>query len=180
VRAAYRLDMRGTERIPPTGPIVVVANHESVLDPLVLGAVVPRPLHFLAKEELWRYPLVGAVLDRLGGIRVARGRGDRDAICQAGAVLDRGGAVAIFPEGGVRRSGPWLRGAARLALASGAPIVPVRLLGTAAALSPSRVGFPRLAVIVGDPVLPPRAQATVAAARVLTASVQEAVAALGT
>jgi 1-acyl-sn-glycerol-3-phosphate acyltransferase len=178
VRALYRLEVRGLERIPATGPLIVAANHESVLDPLVVGTAVPRALHFVAKDELWRIPALAPALDRLGGIPVARGRGDLDALGRALDVLSRGDAVGLFPEGGVRREGAWLRGAARLALRSGAPLLPVRVLGTAAALSPGRLGFPKLAVIVGEPIAVEPARPTVAAAKALTERLQRAVAAL--
>jgi 1-acyl-sn-glycerol-3-phosphate acyltransferase len=72
----------------------------------------------------------------------------------------------------------WLRGAARLALGSGAPLVPVRVLGTAAAVSPGRLGFPRLAVLVGDPIVVEATRPTVSAAKALTERLQRAVDAL--
>ncbi len=180
LRALYRLDVVGAERVPRRGPLVVVANHESVLDPFVLAAALPRQLRFLAKAELWRCPPVAFAMDALGGIRVERGRGDVGALAAARAALDGGEAVAVFPQGRVRSTAPWLRGAARLALATGAPILPVRLLGTAAALSRGHLGLPRLRVAVGAPIeVEPAATTTVAAARALTERVRRAVEALG-
>jgi 1-acyl-sn-glycerol-3-phosphate acyltransferase len=175
IRAVYRVEVRGHEHVPPSGPLVVAANHESVLDPFVLGSVIPRPLHYVAKAELWRYPVVGAWVDALGAIPVARGRGDLAMLDRAREVLARSEAVALFPEGGVRRRGAWLRGAARLALASGAPLLPVRLLGTGAALSPGRFGFPRVAALIGEPLRTRPQRPTVAAAKALTAELQAAV-----
>jgi 1-acyl-sn-glycerol-3-phosphate acyltransferase len=90
-------------------------------------------------------------------------------------VLARGEVVALFPEGGVRRRGAWLRGSARLALASGAPLLPVRLLGTGAALSPGRVGFPRVAALIGEPLRTQPERPTVATAKALTSELQVAV-----
>ncbi len=174
----YGLEVRGAEHVLP-GPLIVVANHESVLDPLVLGVAVPRTLRFLAKEELWRLPLLARRLDDLGGIPVARGRGDRAAIEAAAAALARGEAVAMFPAGGVRREGRWLRGAARLALLTGTPLLPVRLLGTAGALRRGHVGFPRLAALIGEPLRVAPQAPTIAAARTLTERMQRAVAGLG-
>jgi 1-acyl-sn-glycerol-3-phosphate acyltransferase len=178
VRSVYRMEVRGAERVPPTGQLVVVANHESVLDPFVLGSAIPRPLHFVAKAELWRFPLVGAWLEALGAIPVVRGRGDLAMLARAREVLARGEVVALFPEGGVRRSGAWLRGAARLALASGAPLLPVRLLGTGAALSPGRFGFPRVAALIGEPLRAGPEPPTVVAAKALTAELRAAVSTL--
>ena len=116
VQALYRLEVRGAEHVPLAGPLVVAANHESVLDPFVLGAAMPRPLRFLTKAELWRYPLVGALLEAGGAIPLRRGASDVAAIGAAVAALEAGEAVAIFPQGRVRFEGPWLRGAARMAL----------------------------------------------------------------
>jgi 1-acyl-sn-glycerol-3-phosphate acyltransferase len=76
--------------------------------------------------------------------------------------------VAIFPQGHVRSNGPWHRGAAKLAFATGAPIVPVRLVGTARALSRGRIGLPRLRAVVGEPIRVERGPATIEAARELT------------
>jgi 1-acyl-sn-glycerol-3-phosphate acyltransferase len=178
VRALYRLEVSGSERMPEGGPVLVVANHESVLDPFVLASALQRELRFLAKAELWRYRPVAWLMDSLGGIRVERGRGDLAALSAAGAALEAGGAVAVFPQGVVRSSGPWHRGAAKLALATGAPILPVRLIGTERALSRGRVGLPRLRVVVGEPIWSVRGPATIAAARQLTAEIRAAVEAL--
>jgi len=178
VRLLYRLQVEGAERLPPRGSLIVVANHESVLDAVVLGAALGRELRFLTKAELWRIPLLGRVLDALGGIAVERGRGDLAALARARDALEAGEAVALFPQGFVRREGPWQRGAARLALATGAPLVPVRLVGTAHALARGRIGLPRLRVVVGAPIAVAPGPATVAAARELTARVRAAVDAL--
>lgn len=181
LRLLYRLEVRGAELVPPAGPLVVAANHESVLDPFVLAAAIPRPLRYLAKEELWRTRWLGRAMDALGAIPVRRGRVDTGLIETATAALARGEAIAIFPQGGIRREGAWLRGAARLAIAAQATLVPVRLLGTAAAIGRGRAGLPRLAVLVGEPLpLPPPSAGGSAAARSLTRLLQERVAALST
>jgi 1-acyl-sn-glycerol-3-phosphate acyltransferase len=175
LRTLYRLHVEGDQHVPALGPLLVVANHESVLDAFVLGAALPRQLRFLAKAELWRYAPVGRAMDALGAIPVARGRGDVAALDAARAALESGAAVAIFPQGRVRSTRPWLRGAARLALTTGTPLLPVRLLGTADALSRGRVGLPRLRVVVGAPIQVERARTTVASTRELTEQVRAAV-----
>ena len=175
VRGVYRLETHGGERLPASGPVIVIANHESVLDPFVLGCAVERELRFFAKAELWRYRPAAWAMDGLRAIRVERGRGDRDALAEARRALEVGEMVAIFPQGAVRATGPWHRGAAKLALATGAPIVPVRLVGTARALSRGRIGFPRLAAIVGEPIRVEPAPVTIAAARYLTERVRTAI-----
>jgi 1-acyl-sn-glycerol-3-phosphate acyltransferase len=166
----------------PSGPSIVVANHDSLADPFLLGTALERPLRFLAKEELWANRPVGRVLDSLGGIPVRRGRGDLEALAAAGEALRAGHAVAIFPQGTVLGSDgrPWHRGAARLALATGAPIVPVRIVGGQSALRPGTrlPGRARVRVVVGEPIRVDPASATIAVARDLTARVKEAIEAL--
>lgn len=152
VRSVYRLEVAGVEHLPASGPAVVAGNHESVLDGIVLGAALERDLSFLGKAELWQFRPLAWLLDGLGAIRIERGSGDVEALARARHALESGQAVAIFPQGSVRGDRRWRRGAARLALATGAPIVPVRLVGTARALSRRRVGFPRLRVVIGEPI----------------------------
>jgi 1-acyl-sn-glycerol-3-phosphate acyltransferase len=178
MRLVWRLRVDGADRMP-AGGVVLVANHESVLDPLFLGAAFRRQLHFLTKEELWRSRLVGRILDICGAIKVARGRGDRDAVSAGVRTLAAGHVVAVFPQGTALpyRSRPWLRGAARLALATGAPLLPIAIVNSERALRPRRVklGFPRVLVLVGQPIEVEPGKATVAAARELTARVEAAV-----
>ncbi len=168
VRAMYRLEVIGADRLPVTGPMVIAPNHDSVLDGIVLGAAISRELRFVAKAELWRSRLLAWVLDGLRAIRIERGRNDHRALAQVRHALDTGQAVAIFPQGAVRSHRVWHRGAARVALVTGAPLVPVRLIGTAQALSRGRIAFPRLRVIVGEPIEVARASEEPAAATELT------------
>jgi 1-acyl-sn-glycerol-3-phosphate acyltransferase len=181
VRLLWRLRVVGGERLP-TGPVVLAANHESVLDPLVLGAAFRRPLRFLAKEELWRSRLLGRLLDACGAIRVARGRGDREAVGAGVRALQAGDVVAVFPQGTAlpHRIRPWLRGAARLALTTGAPVLPVAIVNSERAIRPHRlkIGFPRIIVLVGEPIEITPGKPTVAAARELTQRIEAAVEAL--
>lgn len=148
-----------------------------MLDPVLVALAADQPLHFLAKKELWRTRPGAWLADAYGAIPVARGRGDRAALGRAEALLEAGETVAIFPEGTVR-GGVWSRGAARLALATGTPLVPVRIVGSALALSRGRVGLPRVRVLVGEPIAVQRAQPTVVAARTLTRELQARVDAL--
>ena len=163
-RLLYRVEIVG--RVPP-GAVVVAANHESVLDPPLLALTATQPLHFLAKVELWRYRPGAWLMDALGGIPITRGRRDRDALARALELLETGEAVALFPQGTIR-GGPWSRGAARLALSAGVPLVPVRIVGAARAASRGRIGFPRIRLVVGEPIPVERATPTIAAARELT------------
>jgi 1-acyl-sn-glycerol-3-phosphate acyltransferase len=175
VRAVYRLEVVGADRLPAIGPVVVAPNHDSVLDGIVLGAAISRELRFLAKAELWRSRLLAWALDALGAIRIERGRGDHLALARVRQALEAGQAVAVFPQGAIRGDRAWHRGAARMALVTGAPLVPVRLVGTARALSLGRIGFPRLRVIVGEPIEVARAPEDPAAAAELTERLRLAV-----
>ena len=173
-RLLYRIEITGQA---PPGPCVVAANHESLLDPLVLAFAARQPLHYLAKVELWRWPPGAWLMNALGGIPIRRDRRDLVSVGAAEELLRAGESVAIFPQGTVR-GGVWTRGAARLALATGAPLVPVRIVGTARALSRRRVGFPRIRIVVGEPIVVVAARPTVAAARELTRELEARVVAL--
>ena len=161
----------------PPGACILAANHESMLDPPLLALVSREPLRFLAKEELWRYRPGAWLMDALGGVPVRRGREGYVAVSRAAELLERGESVAIFPQGTVR-GGAWTRGAARLALETGAPLVPVWIVDAARALSRRRIGLPQIHVIVGEPIPVARARPTVTAARELTRQLAEAVEAL--
>ena len=175
VRAMYRLEVVGADRLPVTGSVVIAPNHDSVLDGIILGAAISRELRFLAKAELWRSRLLAWMLDGLGAIRIKRGHGDQLALARMRQALETGQTVAIFPQGAVCGERVWHRGAARMALVTGAPLVPVRLIGTAQALSRGRIGFPRLRVIIGEPITVARAQEEPVAATKLTERLRTAV-----
>lgn len=128
-----RWDVRvhGAEVVPPTGPVVLAANHIGVLDGPLLAVFAPRPVHALTKHEMFR-GRTGQVLHRSGQIPVDRYAPDPRAVRTALRVLRDAGAVGVFPEG-TRGDGELHRfhhGAAYLALVSGAPVVPVVLLGS--------------------------------------------------
>jgi 1-acyl-sn-glycerol-3-phosphate acyltransferase len=181
-RLLYRVEVVGADAIPREGGCILAANHESSIDPALVAQATERPIRFLARAELWQ-PGLRRVLDALGGIPVRRGRGDLGAIERAAGCVERGEVVAIFPQGTTLRfrNRRYRRGAARLALATGAPLIPVRLDGTARAFSlvPPRVGFPKLRVIVGAPLLVEQAEATRDAVARLTAELERAVGQLG-
>jgi 1-acyl-sn-glycerol-3-phosphate acyltransferase len=179
VRTLYRLEVAGGDRIPARGPGILVANHDSVLDPFVLGCATPRVVHFMAKAELWRSRAVGFLMDAFGSFPVERAAGDRSAVARAAELLRAGELVAVFPQGTALpfRRKPYARGAARLALQTGAPLVPTCLVGTERAVRPHRVriGFPRVLVLVGRPIRVEPQRATVVAAKALTARIEETI-----
>ena len=175
VHTVYRLEVIGADHLPVTGPAVVTPNHTSVLDGIVLGTAISRELRFVAKAELWQSRLLAWMLDGLDAIRIKRGCGDQLALARMHQALDAGQAVAIFPQGAIRGNRVWHRGAARLALVTGTPLVPVRFVGTAQALSRGRIGFPRLRVIIGEPIEVARPPEDPAAATELTERLRIAV-----
>lgn len=151
-----RWRVTGRENLPRHGPVVVVCNHISLWDPVAVGVALPRRVYFMAKEELFRIPLVGLVLKGLGAFPVHRGEADLAAMRRAMRLLRQGKVVGIFPEGGRNRSGgvqTFQRGAALLAARCRAPIVPVAVIGTNRILG--RAGaFYRFQVRVGRPIFP--------------------------
>ena len=173
-RRLYRVRVTGAERIPAGSPAILVANHESMFDPWLLALATPRPVRYMAKAELWRLSLVGRALEAFGAFPVERGTGDGSAMSRAASLLRAGEVIGIFPQGTSKQlpGRVFHRGAARLALATGAPIVPVRLVGTR--------GFPRpgrraTSVYVGEPIVVEPARPTVATARELTARIEQAI-----
>ncbi len=170
----YRVRISGAEHIPTASPVILVANHESMFDPWLLALATPRPVRYMAKAELWRVAFIGRAIEAFGAFPVERGTGDGSAMSRAASLLHAGEVIGIFPQGTSKQlpERAFHRGAARLALVTGAPIVPVRLVGTR--------GFPRVGrrpteVHVGEPILVERAKPTVAAARELTARVAQAI-----
>jgi 1-acyl-sn-glycerol-3-phosphate acyltransferase len=113
-------------------------------------------------------------MDALGGIPIRRDRRDLLSVARAEELLQAGECVAIFPQGRVT-GGPWTRGAARVALATGVPIVPVRIVGTARALSNRRIRFSKIRIVVGEPIQVAAARPTVAGSRALTRELQDRV-----
>jgi len=182
LRWAYRVEVHGGEHIPATGGAVLGANHESLADPFFLGVATRRPIHYMAKAELWRNPLVGRLLDWLGTFPVERGGGDSGALRHGIRLLEQGALLGIFPQGTARphRRRPFLRGAARLALATGAPLVPVCMVNTEKALRPVRVkiGLPQILIRVAPALQVEKQRVTLAAARDLTRRLEEAIATL--
>jgi len=123
----------GAERVPASGPVVLAANHQSFYDIFVLGAVMKRPIYYMAKQELFDNAALRRFLPHTGAFPVRRGEADRGAIESAREVLARGGILGIFIDG-TRHHGDGLGevrdGAAMIAGMTGAPIVPVWINGT--------------------------------------------------
>lgn len=163
-RAVYRPKVVDVDKVPRTGPVILAPNHLAVLDSFIVPLVLPRPVAFLAKAEYFRGSGIKGGLSRwlfgsLGAIPVERGRGRAAmaALESAEQVLRSGGAFGIHPEGTRSPDGRLYRGrtgVARLALSTGAPVVPVALHGTDK-LQPRGAKLPRprpVTVRFGDPL----------------------------
>lgn len=156
MRVFHGLQFRGTENIPPTGPVIIAGNHPSYYDPIVLSLATPRHVRFFALAELLKVPVIGWFARQWGILPVYRGGNNEPTVQKALRVLQRGGAIGIFPEG--RRSLQFAMGTARpgvgrLAVQSGAVIVPCVIYGTWKAW-PRLTALPHPAKIVVD-FLPP-------------------------
>lgn len=135
LRTVWRLRVEGAERVPASGPLIVAANHVSYFDPPALGVAMPRPIHYMAKTELFNMPILSTILPWLNAFPVDRSRGDVSAIKRSVEVLRSGAAVGIFPEGTRNTTGlvqPQV-GIALLASLSQAPVLPAYISGTAQA-----------------------------------------------
>ena len=129
----FRLERRGRENIPASGPVILASNHRSFLDPFVVGICLRRPVYFVAKQELFEKRWQAWLLNSLGAFPIRRGESDEEAVATSKAILARGDAVVIFPEGTRIRTGALgrpKRGVGRLALESAAPVVPVAVAGS--------------------------------------------------
>ena len=160
----FRMVRRGREFIPRQGPAIIASNHRSFFDPFVIGTMARRPLYYVAKRELFEiHPVLSWLLSALGAFPVDRGRGDRDTIETARELLARGEIVLIFPEGTRTRPGPLgqpKRGVGRLALETGAPVIPVAVIGTESIRRGWRIRPHRVRVRAGRTLQFPRADAS--------------------
>lgn len=123
----------GAENIPRSGPVILAPNHRAHVDPPYLSLITPRPMHFMAKEELFKVPVLSAIIRGVGTFPVKRGVPDRAALRHAVDLLKAGQVVTIFPEGTRSEDGalrPAEKGFALIARQANAMIVPVAIEGT--------------------------------------------------
>jgi 1-acyl-sn-glycerol-3-phosphate acyltransferase len=154
-RPAFKVRVQGVDRVPRTGPLVVIANHSSMIEPQLIFGMLPRRSAFLVKETLFRGAL-GRFFVRLGQIPVKRGEVDRKPLLTAVDVLKNGGVVGIFPEGtrGSGDVGSAERGAAWLVRSAGASVVPIATRGTLRPVDGKRRFRPRVDILVGESFTP--------------------------
>ncbi|MDI3257323.1 MAG: lysophospholipid acyltransferase family protein [Kyrpidia sp.] len=144
-RAIFRVSVSGMEQMPVRGAVIVAANHPTWLDPILLGAYLPRKPYFIAKAEVFRYRVFNPLIRYLGGFPVHRGMPDIRAIRHSLRLLRDGRVLAIFIEGSrTFKAGPTPKpGVGMLAVKSGAPIVPVAIQGPAGLFAPVRIRIGR-------------------------------------
>jgi len=129
----WRVKYEGLENVPRTGGLILASNHVSHLDPPIVGIGLERPVVFIAKQELFKVPLIGWWLRQLGQISVDRGGGGKQALRIAQKCLENGEVIIIFPEGtrsGTGRVAAGRSGVAVLAIKANVPVVPVGIVGT--------------------------------------------------
>jgi len=159
-RAYWRVSVDGASVVPASGAVILAPVHRSNIDFLVVSEVTKRKLFYMAKDSLWKAPRFGAFLESIGAFPVHREGADRLALDRSQDVLERGDALILFPEG-TRRSGPVVEelheGAAFLAARTGAPIVPIGIGGSAAAMPKgSKMIHPvKIHLVVGAPLAAP-------------------------
>jgi 1-acyl-sn-glycerol-3-phosphate acyltransferase len=145
----------GAQNVPETGPVILAPNHFSYMDHFLIGIFIRRKVRFMAKSQLFS-PWAKWVYLQGGVFPVRRGARDDEAFVTAEAILARSGAVAMYPEGGRSRTGQLQDqakpGVGRLVLDSGAPVVPIAILGSAKIRNWKRLRFPRVRVQYGEPL----------------------------
>ena len=157
-RAFGRWQVFGRENIPKNGGVMLCGNHTSYIDPPTLGAAATRPVHFMAKSELFKIPVLGFLIRNVGAFPVRRGTADRGALKKAIDYLQSGEVVGTFPEGqrnfNPSELMPAEPGVGMIVLRAGTPVVPVALSNTYKLLPPHSFlfRFTRVKVIFGPPI----------------------------
>lgn len=144
----YRAEIIGKENLPSEGPLILCCNHISNFDPPLLGSYLTRKIHYMAKEELFKVPLFGSLLNKLGAFPVKRGLSDKQALRSGLAILKEGGVLGLFPEGTRSKTGELgkgLGGAGFFALRSEATVVPCAIIGPYKA-------FRKVKMVYGKPI----------------------------
>ena len=144
----YQFRVIGKENLPSEGGVLLCTNHIHNFDPIVVGITSPRPIHFMAKEELFTVPILGKIMPLINAFPVKRGLSDRGALRTGLGILKEGNVLGLFPEGTRSKTGELgegLAGAGFFALRSNAHIVPCAIIG------PYKP-FKRLKVVYGKPI----------------------------
>jgi len=151
----FRARAEGAEKVPPRGPLILAPNHFSFMDHFFMGIFLRRRVSFMAKSQLFKPPMQW-IFTHGGVFPVRRGFADEEAFITSRAILERAGAIVMYCEGTRSRTGQLAelpkRGIGRLALESGAPVVPVGIHGSAHVRNWKRGQFPSVRVRYGDPI----------------------------
>jgi len=143
------------EKVPGRGPVILAPNHFSFMDHFLMGAYIRRKVRFMAKSQLFKRPMQ-FIYTHGGVFPVRRGAKDDDVFITARSILARGGAITMYCEGGRSRSGKVAeqakRGIGRLALETGAPVVPIAIYGSSKVRNWKRLQFPKVTVQYGDAI----------------------------
>ncbi|MEH7224262.1 lysophospholipid acyltransferase family protein [Bacillus sp. JJ1566] len=148
IKPLYRIEVLGRENIPKEGGVLICSNHIDNLDPPVVGVTSPRPIHFMAKAELFKVPVLGRILPNVNAFPVKRGGSDRESLRTALKILKEGNVLGIFPEGTRSKDGKLgkgLSGVGFFALRTNCTVVPCAIIG------PYKP-FGKLRVVYGKPV----------------------------
>jgi 1-acyl-sn-glycerol-3-phosphate acyltransferase len=151
----YRVRAIGLRNVPRSGPLILAPNHFSQMDHFFVGLFLRRQIRFMAKSQLFGPPVLTYIYKHGGVFPIRRGHQDGEALKTAFTILEQGGMLLIYAEGGRSRSGELgepKRGVGRLALESGAPVVPVAIHGSESVRRWKRFRFPRVTVQFGEPV----------------------------
>ena len=144
-----------TENVPGSGAVILAPNHFSFMDHFLIGCYIRRKVRFMAKSQLFKSPMQ-FIYSHGGVFPVRRGARDEEAFITADAILARGGAIAMYCEGGRSRTGKVSeqakRGIGRLALESGAPIVPIAIHGSSRIRNWKRLQFPKVTIQYGEAI----------------------------
>lgn len=155
LRNTWRVETTGKDNVPDEGAAILASNHLSYLDHFIMPAVVDRPIYFIGKAEHFEVPVQGWLFEQWGVIPIERGAGDEEALAEAERVLREGDLFGIYPEGTRSLDGRLHKGhtgVARLALKTGAPVVPIGMKGTYEALPKGQLAprFPEVEVAFGE------------------------------
>ena len=152
----FRAQCISSEKVPQSGPVILAPNHFSFMDHFFLGAFIRRKVRFMAKSQLFSGGPLQWIYTHGGVFPVRRGYRDEEAFITANTILGRGGCVAMYCEGGRSRTGKLAEkpkpGIGRLALESGAAVVPVAIHGSSRVRNWKKLQFPKVTVQYGDPI----------------------------
>jgi 1-acyl-sn-glycerol-3-phosphate acyltransferase len=163
IMAIYaKIEVVGAENAPRRGGLIIVSNHLNNADPGIVGAFVPRRVVFMAKDEMFQWPIFGGYVRLIGAFPVRRFEADLKALRRAVQVVQRGQALVMFPEGTRSKTGslgPGHPGTAMVALRAGTPILPVAITGTEVVRLPAAFFRPfrrtRVRLVIGQPFFLP-------------------------